>query len=206
MRRIATLCLVALAVTASTARAQDSVGGAGRVEVAATPIGGVFFMPSKSETEPKFGNYGLGGSIAGNINRFVGVEGDVTFAVGVRQDLTFTQASLLDQKTPNMLNYSGNLIYSPWGSNRSVVPYVAGGVGALTMFNTTDVENLGVTTNETFLTSNVGGGVRWFSTNGWGLRGDYRAMIINRRDEAPVFFGQEKRLAHRVSASIIFTY
>lgn len=125
-------------------------------------------MPSSSKTEPRFGNYGLGGSTAGNINRWIGVEGDVTFGVGVRQNLTFDQAALIDQKTPNMLNSSGNIVSSPWGSHRRVVPYTGGGLGALTMFSAADVENLGVTSSETLFTSNIGGGVRGFAANHWG--------------------------------------
>jgi hypothetical protein len=41
----------------------------------------------------------------------------------------------------------------------AVVPYVAGGVVGLTLLNTSEVENLGLTSNETFLTANADGGV-----------------------------------------------
>jgi hypothetical protein len=166
----------------------------------------VFFVPSSSEAEPKFRNYGLGAAVTGNINRWVGLEGDLTFAVGMRQNLTFNNALLTDQKTPNMLTYSGNVIVNPWGSNRSVVPYLAGGAGALTMFNRTDVENLGVTTNQTYFTTNLGGGIRWFASQNWGLRGDYRLIMIRNKDDAPLFFGQENRLGHRIAGSFVFTY
>jgi Outer membrane protein beta-barrel domain len=197
-----------LTLAAGTAIAQETTGagGAGRVEVTAAPIGGLFFVPSSSETEPKFRNYGLGAAVTGNINRWVGIEGDMAFAVGMKQDVTFNGSLFADQKTPNMLTYSGNVVVNPWGSNRRVVPYFTGGAGALTMFNATDVENLGVTSNETFFTSNVGGGVRWFMSQNWGLRGDYRLFMIRSKDDAPVFFGQENRMGHRVSASLVFTY
>ena len=99
---------------------------------------------------------------------WVGIEGDVAFGVGMRQDVTFNGALLADQKTPNMLTYSGNVDRQSVGSDRRVVPYLAGGAGALTMFNTTDVENLGVTSNETYFTSNIGGGVRWFASSNSG--------------------------------------
>ena len=51
----------------------------------------------------------------------------MTYAIGRRQTLTFTDAVLADQKTPNLLTYSGNVIVNPWGSDRRIVPYVAGG-------------------------------------------------------------------------------
>ena len=208
MLRKTLMTIGVLTIAAGTAIAQETTGsaGAGRVEVTAAPIGGLFFMPSSSDVEPKFRNYGLGGALAGNINRWVGIEGDVAFAIGMRQDVTFNGALLADQKTPNMLTYSGNVIVNPWGSDRRVVPYLAGGAGALTMFNAADVENLGVTSNETYFTSNIGGGVRWFASSNWGLRGDYRLIMIKSKDEAPVFFGQENRKGHRIAGSIVFTY
>jgi hypothetical protein len=205
-RTLMTIGILALATGTAIAQETTGAGGAGRVEVTAAPIGGLFFVPSSSEAGPKFRNYGLGAAVTGNINRWVGLEGDVAFAVGMKQDVTFNGSLLADQKTPNMLTYSGNVVVNPWGSNRRVVPYFTGGAGALTMFNATDVENLGVTTNETFLTTNVGGGVRWFMSPNWGLRGDYRLFMIRSKDDAPVFFGQENRLGHRVSASLVFVY
>ena len=58
--------------------------------------------------------------------------------------------------SPNLLNYSGNLVIS--APNRSsVVPYLTGGVGGLTLF---ERRNLVVDDTETFLTGNVGGGHR----------------------------------------------
>jgi len=81
----------------------------------------------------------------------------------------------------------------------SVVPYVTGGVGALTVFETAD---LGVNDAETFLTGNVGGGVKWYAGR-WGLRGDYRFVGVQSKDDAPAFFGQETRYGHRVYGAVI---
>lgn len=208
MTRFGVGCLSAFVVVASAASAQERPGsaGAGTVEVSATPVGGVFFTPSKSENEPKFGSYGLGGAVTGNVNRWFGLEGDVAYAIGRQQDLFFPDTTLVNQKTPSMLNYTGSLVYNPWGKDRRVVPYVAGGLGGLTVFNAADTQDLGIVSNQHYMTTNVGGGVRWFVANGWGLRGDYRAVMIRSRDDAPSFFGQEDRLAHRVSGSVVVTY
>ncbi len=91
-----------------------------------------FFTESKDSTGPSFGNYDLGGSVAVNFNRYVGVEGEVGGAIGVSQTLDFSGATLDDTKSPHLLNYSGNVIVH--AARGSVVPYVTGGVGAQTLF------------------------------------------------------------------------
>jgi hypothetical protein len=57
---------------------------------------------------------------------------------------------------------------------------------------------------DTFLTGNVGGGVKWYAPNGiWGLRGHYRFMATRSKDDAPDFFGQDSRYGHRVYGAVI---
>ena len=98
-------------------------------------------------------------------------------AIGLSQTMqvgTFT----VDEKSPHLLNYSGNLVVSaPTGT--SVVPYVTGGVGGLTLF---ERRALVVDDTETFLTGNVGGGVNWYAGR-WGLRGDYRFIAVQSKDD-----------------------
>jgi hypothetical protein len=77
---------------------------------------------------------------------------------------------------------------------------VTGGIGGLTLF---DKATVGVTSTDTFLTGNVGGGVKWFNGR-WGLRGDYRFVTVKSRDDAPSFFGQETRYGHRVYGGLLF--
>jgi len=90
-------------------------------------------------------------------------------------------------------------VSAPTGT--SVVPYVTGGVGGLTMFQQA---SLGVTDTETFLTGNVGGGLKWYAPNGrWGLRGDYRFIGVRANDNAPAFFGQETRYGHSVYGAVV---
>src|SRR5215204_1721536 len=54
----------------------------------------------------------------------------------------------------------------------------------------------------TFLTGNVGGGVKWYAGR-WGLRGDYRFIAVQSKDDAPAFFGQETRYGHRIYGGVI---
>jgi len=80
-----------------------------------------------------------------------------------------------------------------------VAPYVIGGIGGLSLF---DTDGLGITDTETFLTGNVGGGVKWVH-GVWGLRGDYRFLAVRSNDDAPAFFGRETRYGHRVYGGVL---
>jgi hypothetical protein len=184
-------------VGAGRAFAQESAAGPGTVEVSIIPGGGTFY--TSGSKGPSFGNYNLGAALAYNINRIVGIEGEVGGTLGISQNLQFGGLTS-NQKGPNQLNYAGNLVVSaPTGT--SVVPYVTGGVGGLTMFQQA---SLGVTDTETFLTGNVGGGLKWYAPNGrWGLRGDYRFIGVRANDNAPAFFGQETRYGHRVYGAVV---
>jgi hypothetical protein len=198
-RWIAAMVAVMGLTGASQAYAQETAAGAGVVDVTVIPGGAAFFVEGKDTKGPSFANYGLGAGVEVNFNRFVGVEGEVSGALGVTQDLQFVNGTS-NLKTPDMLNYSGNLVLS--APNRSsFVPYATGGVGGLTLF---DRSTLGITDNKTFLTGNVGGGLKWFSHSGrWGLRGDYRFLAVRSDDTAPAFFGQETRYGHRIYGGVL---
>jgi hypothetical protein len=211
---------IAAVLYGASAYAQETgLVGAGKVEIAAIPIGGVVFLqPSASTTSggtspvtaanmPKFNSYVFGASATANVNPWIGIEGDLSFGVGRRQDLTFSNVTLLNQKTPNLWNYNGSVIVNVTRSDRAIVPYAAGGIGAITMLNTTDAATLGVSSNQTYLTENVGGGLRWFPIEHWGIRGDYRHFFINSNSNGPAFFAQNtNRHANRMYASVILTF
>jgi hypothetical protein len=190
--------LVAIATLAAVpANAQEIAPGAGRVELSIIPGGGVFFTENTDTQEPGFGNYDLGASVGVNFNRYVGVEGEISGALGLTQSLQFGGSSA-NQRTPHILNYSGNLVVS--APNKSaVVPYVTGGIGGLSMF---EQASLGVADTTTFLTGNVGAGVKWYAGR-WGLRGDYRFIGVRSKDDAPEFFGRENRFGHRVYGALL---
>ena len=195
-RWIAALAVVGL-IGGTQAHAQESASGPGTVVVTIIPGGGTFFTEGKETKGPSFGNYDLGGAVEVNFNRYVGVEGEVSGALGITQDLVFSGLTS-NIKTPNLLNYSGNVVVS--AANRSAfVPYVTGGVGGLSLF---DTASLGIVDTQTFLTGNVGGGLKWFNGR-WGLRGDYRFIAVRSKDDAPSFFGQETRYGHRVYGGVL---
>ena len=190
------LAMTGLAVS-TRALAQEAPPVPGRLEVSIIPAGGVFFTESSDTNEPSFGNYDVGGSVAANFNRYVGIEGEVSAAFGMTQGLQFGGVTA-DRRTPHMLNYSGNVVLS--APNRSsVVPYVTGGAGGLSVFETS---GLGINSTETFFTGNVGGGVKWYAGR-WGLRGDYRFIGVQSKDDAPAFFGKANRYGHRVYGAVL---
>ena len=196
-RWFAALALISLiGVDRAQAQTRESEPGPGTFEVTIIPGGATFFTEASDSNSPSFGNYDLGGSATVNFNRFVGVEGEVSGLLGVSQSLDFVTGAV-DVKTPHFLNYSGNLIVS--AGRGSVVPYATAGLGGLSLFERAEV---GVNDTTTFLTTNVGGGVKWYSGR-WGLRGDYRFIAVQSKDDAPAFFGQETRYGHRIYGGVI---
>ncbi len=198
MKRTVTMLLGAFVLLAAAQGfAQEVAPGPGTVEVTLIPAGGTFF--TSKGISPDFGNYTYGGALTYNINRIVGIEAEVNGTAGIAQDLKLA-GQVSNLKTPNTLNYTGNVVVSA-DTGRSVVPFVTGGVGGLTMFQRAE---LGINDNETFLTGNVGGGLKWYAPNGrWGVRGDYRFIAVQSKDDAPAFFGQETRYGHRVYFGVI---
>jgi len=198
-RWIAVLIAVVGIGSATRAFAQESSPGPGTVAVTIIPGGATFFTESNNAKGPSFGNYGLGGAVEVNFTRYIGVEGEVTGALGITQNLT--QAGVTSNlKTPNLLNYNGNVVVHLANAS-SLTPYATGGVGGLTVF---DTAALGISQTETFLTGNVGAGVKWFHSSGrWGVRGDYRFIAVRSKDDATSFFGQDTRYGNRVYGGIV---
>jgi hypothetical protein len=192
-----TAVLGLIGASGALAQSRESAPGPGVVEVTLIPGGGTFFTESKDSRGPSFGNYDLGGSVTVNFNRFVGVEGEVGGAIGISQTLDFNGRTLADTKSPHLLNYNGNVIVH--AARGSVVPYVTGGIGGQTLF---DSALLGIADTETFFTGNVGGGLKWYAGR-WGLRGDYRFIAVQGKDDAPAFWGTDTRYGHRVYGGVI---
>ena len=197
-RWIATLLTAAAISGATPVLAQESAPGPSTVVVTIIPGGATFFTEAKDNPQgSSFGNYGLGGSVAVHLNRYLAVEGEIGGALGISQSLQLGAANL-DERTPHLLNYSGNLVVSA-ATGTSVRPYATGGIGGLTLF---ERQALAINGNETFLTGNVGGGVNWYAGR-WGLRGDYRFVAVRPKDTAPEFFGREDRYGHRVYGGVL---
>jgi len=195
--RLAAFVVIGTFVCVGGAFAQESTPGPGLVEATYIPAGAAYF--TSQGASPSFGNYGFGTAVTVNFTRYIGVEGELGAMIATTSSLQFGDLNH-DIKSPNMLSYTGNLVVSlPTG--HSVVPYATGGVGGLTVF---ERPALNINEDETFLVGNVGGGVKWYAPNNrWGLRGDYRFLATQSKDDAPAFFGRDTRYAHRVYGAVI---
>src|SRR5262245_28342812 len=160
MRRNVLVLLAAMVFGVGTAYAQETGAGAGRIEIGAFPGGGMFFTQSTNGNEPDFGNYALGASFTVNVNRWIGFEGEAGVTIGIHQNFNVGQESFTDQRSPGMWAYNGNVVVNPGGSDRPIVPYLTGGLGGLTLAPWGGVENLGITEYGTYLSGNVGGGIK----------------------------------------------
>ena len=198
MSRTIALLIVAVLVTAGgRAYAQETQSGPGKVEVTLIPGGGTFFL-SKNGTD-SFRNYEIGGAGAYNFTRILGIEGEIGGSIGVSQTLR-SGGVLSDVKSPNMLTYAGNVIANvPAGH---VVPYATAGIGSLTMYSKPE---LNLPTSERHFTGNIGGGVKWYASNGrWGLRGDYRFIGVRTGSTGSEFFGVDTtRYANRIYGAVL---
>lgn len=202
-RWLTAFLVAAAAFGASTASAQERAEGAKRWEVTGFPGGGILFTEGSDDAdEPDFGDYALGASLTYNRNQRWGIEGEVGGGFGVDQRIGFRSRSIGDVSPPDMLAYNVNALYYPFKNDRRFVPYVTGGVGGLTTFETSEI---GFDDDETFLTGNAGAGVKWYFGR-WGVRGDYRFFAIDSKENAPAFFGRDTRYGHRVFGGLIFGF
>lgn len=203
MGRWLTVLVVAMAAFGASAASAQERAGAKRWEVTGFPGGGILFTEGSDDAdEPDFGDYALGASLTYNWNRHWGIEGEVGGGLGVDQRIGFRRGSIGDVSPPDMLAYNVNALYYPLKSDRRFVPYVTGGIGGLTMFETSGI---GFDDDETFLTGNAGAGVKWYFGR-WGVRGDYRFFAIDSKEDAPAFFGRDTRYGHRVFGGLIFGF
>jgi hypothetical protein len=189
---------IAVVMTIGTGRTYaDDTPGAGVVEVTIIPAGAGFVTGKNGGAN--FGNYGFGTAVVYNINSIIGVEGQLGAMIATTSGLQFGTLPSRT-KAPNFLNYNVDAIVTPVRFGASAI-YGAAGIGGLTMF---ERAGLGVNSDTTFLVGNVGGGIKWYAPNSrWGLRGDYRFLMVGSNAEAPAFFGQNKRFAHSVYAGLI---
>jgi hypothetical protein len=202
-RWLTALVVATVAFGASAASAQETTG-ASPWEITGFPGGGILFTEGSSDSkEGDFADYALGGSLTYNFNSYWGVEGEFGGALGIDQRIGFANGpSIGDTSPPDMLAYQGNALLYPFENDRRFVPYVTGGIGALSMF---EKDEVGFDDDETFLTSNAGAGVKWYFGR-WAVRGDYRFVAINSNDDAPAFFGRDNRYGHRVYGGLLFGF
>jgi hypothetical protein len=190
------------------AAAQEGVG-AERIEIGSAIFGGgLLVTPSADSSASATRSYVISGAFTVNVNPRFGLEGDLGVALGNRQthDLYGVLPPDPDRSRPNVLIFSGNVIYNPLSSERKVVPYISFGAGALRTFALAEGSQFGLHGQTIYPTGSIGGGVRWFPIRHWGFRGDYRYLGIYRNNENPSAGAARVRSAHRLYGALVMTF
>jgi hypothetical protein len=203
---------IAILVAASGAVRAQEVGsaGAGRLEVGGFPGGGLWLGGGDGNTEVDFNNYDFGGGATWYLNSKTALEAEAAFGLGISQDINYRNNIVYRVQMPHTLGTNGNIVFFPGGSARRLAGYVTGGVGMLTLYSRTAASRFfGLTENESFLATNLGGGVKIFRRDeyrNWGFRIDYRLMMVNKKSDAVPLFAQSKsRRGHRFYIGMLYT-
>jgi len=201
-RKLVSIAVMML-LTSGAAYAQELVG-AGRIEIESALFGGgALFMPSSG---PHSTGYILDAAATANVGRRLGLEGDFAWAMTRRQGVPIDSSTLPNQRTPNMLFYTGNLVVSPLGHRHPFVPYLEFGGGAMSVLDTSTTGGFGLEGHTTHLVATAGGGIRWFPIPHWGMRADYRFIGI-RNDSFPATTGVIPiHHAQRVFGALVITF
>ena len=184
--------------------------GAGTFEVGGFPGGGMWLTGGDDNTEVDFNTYDFGGYASWYFHPMVALEAQADFGLGLSQNVNYKNEIVYRVQMPHTLGISGDVLFFPMGSARRVAGYVAGGVGALRLYSRTAASRLfGLTENETFMSTNVGAGVKIFRRDdhlNWGFRIDYRILMVNENSDAVPLFAQSKgRMGHRFYIGLLYT-
>ncbi len=201
---------VALMATCAVASAQEGGPGAGKLEIGGFPGGGLWLGGGNDNTEVNFNTYAFGGDVSYYVHPKVALEGESSFGLGISQNVNYKNQIVYRTQMPHTLTTGGNLVIFPAGSEKHVAGYVTGGAGTLTLFSRLAASRIfGLTSNESFLTTNVGGGLKVFrrgDARNWGFRFDYRYVMVNSKSGAVPFFAQLKhRNGHRFYIGMLYT-
>jgi len=205
------LMLVALVASGAVASAQESGPlGAGQLEIGGFPGGGLWLVGGDDNTEVDFNNYDFGGGATWYLGPKVALEVEAAFGLGISQNVNYKSQEVHRIQMPHTLTTGGNIVFFPAGSARRLAGYVTGGVGSLTLYSrTASALVFGLTEQESFFTTNVGGGVKIFRRGdaaNWGFRIDYRVLMVNSNSDAVALFAQSKRrTGHRFYIGMLYT-
>jgi hypothetical protein len=203
--------LVALVGSCAVASAQElGEPGAGKLEIGGFPGGGLWLVGGDDNTEVDFNNYDFGGGATWYLSPIAAIEGEAAFGLGISQNVHYENRTVYRIQMPHTLTTSGNVVIFPGGSARPVAGYLTAGVGTLTMFSRTAANMVfGLEKAESFLSTNVGGGVKIFrrgDARNWGFRIDYRILMVNNdTDAVPLFAQIKRRMGHRFYIGMLYT-
>ena len=201
--------MVALVLLAGCAVVSAQEVGAGKLEFGGWPGGGIFLTGGDDNLEVNFNNWAYGGGATYYITPMVGIEGEASYGLGLAQGVNYKKKEVFHVQVPNTLQTSGNIVIFPGGSKKQLIPYVTGGVGMMTLISRNSTKQFGITSAESFVAENVGGGVKIFrggDAHNWGFRVDYRFLMVNSKSGAVPFFAQSKsRRGQRIYIGMLYT-
>jgi len=206
----ALLTVVVLLCGSAVASAQGSDAGAGKLEAGFFPGGGTFFVSGDDDLEVNFNTFNVGGYASWYLNRLLATEGEIGFGIGLAQDVSYRNRVVRHVQVPGTVNFNGNVVVFPMGSDRLIASYVTGGGGLLMLRNRVSTRQFGLTESESFFATNVGGGLKILRAGTglkrWGARIDYRIFSVKGKDDAVEFFAKSKtRMGHRIYVGFLYT-
>jgi len=178
---VAALALALTAGHAAVAAAQDGAGSAAEISV----LGGFQILNQNDTALPdEFVNIPAVASVGWWLSPVFAAEGEFSWLIPIERGVRVGTGPEQDLKTPDVIAYQANLRAhlpgaAPWS------PYVAGGLGALTVLSNTDADRLPqVDESQTMFALNFGGGLRYSLNSRWALRADFREFVAFPSDDA----------------------
>lgn len=170
----AAVASLALIGATSIAAAQEN-GRASRVEVSV--MGGVQALNRNDTAVPDhFINIPTVASLTYHLTPILAVEGDFTWMIPLEQKVDLGSGTEQKRKTPDILAYQADLRASL--PSYSWTPYLAAGVGAVTVLSNTDADRVPqLAESQTMFAINFGPGVSYGLAPRWALRADFRELV-----------------------------
>ena len=169
----AALAAISLSLVTADAQAQGSDS-----KVEASLLGGLQILNKNDTALPdQFVNIPVVYSLGYRLTPIVSVEGEFTWMIPLQQSVELGPGSSQDRKTPDILAYQAN-VRANWPASPAWSPYVAGGVGAMTILSQTDADRVPqLSESQTMFALNFGAGVQYGLNPRWALRGDFREFV-----------------------------
>ena len=195
MRKWIAIAFAAASLVAGRASAEDAQRG--RAEWYGFPGGGLLFTDASDSTGPA--SFTIGTAFALRVNGRAAVEVDAVLGLGRRQTIEFGGRTFAAQPMPDTIGLGASVIVDAVPRSRGVVPYLASGIGALLVVPRDGTGAVGFTSRSSLPTANLGGGLKWYAPWGWGLRADYRVLVVGHDDRTAAFYGDRARVGQRFS-------
>src|SRR5262245_20648502 len=172
MVTITVAALLSLSMVSGIASAQ------GQAQTEVSLMGGFQVLNENDTALPdNFVNIPAVATVSYGLSPLLALEGEFTWMIPVKQDVNVEPGPSQKLKSPDILAYQANL-RANWTVTPVWSPYLAGGLGAMTVLSNTDADRFPqVSESETMFAINFGGGMSYALSPSWALRGDFREFV-----------------------------